>query len=78
MKKLPLVKVYWQDTCSDSRWADMDEACKERGIPCCSIGWLLRNDKREVVITPMKRTDMRRCNDVQIIPKGCVTAVRKV
>jgi len=76
--KEPLVKVYWRDTASDSGWRDFDKAVKEESIPCCSIGWLLRADRKEVILTPMRRLDCKRGNDMQTIPRGCVTAIRRI
>jgi len=76
--KEPLVKVYWKDTASDDGWRDFESMSKEKAIPCCSVGWLVRADKKEVILTPMRRLDCKRGNDTQTIPRGCVTAIRKL
>ena len=75
-QKLPLVKVYWKDTCTDDRWMDFKDAAREKSIACCNVGWLLRKDKKEIVLTSMRHS--KRSGFYVPIPRGCVTAIRKL
>jgi hypothetical protein len=77
MKKWPLVIVEWDDTSTNTGWDEEREDYTKEALSCISVGWKLKSTRKHIVITPM-RTVEGRCNDRQIIPRGCIKSIKRI
>lgn len=77
MRKLPLLIVEWDDVTSDSGWRDDSKDFTGRVSHCVSVGWKLKSNHHHIVLTPM-RDSFDQCDDRQIIPRGCITNIRRI
>jgi len=72
-----LVHVTWRDSCSPTwKWQDRDGIEMYGHATCFSVGWLLRDDKTDMVLAASYGGED--VGDVTAIPKGCVVKVRKL
>ncbi len=76
MRKLPLILVEWNDTCTSDNWK-REKDCKHSEAHCVSVGWRLKSDRNFLTITTMRDGDGG-CNDRQTIPKGCIKSIRRL
>ncbi len=72
-----LLLVEWDDTTTHDGWMPMDNDYSREAMHIKSVGWKLKSSPRFLVLTPMKG-DEGRCNDRQIIPRGCVRRVTEI
>lgn len=77
MRKLPLVLIEWDDITTCPGWTSDSGDYAERVSHCTSIGWKLNSTRKHLVITPM-RDNWGKCDDVQIIPRGCIKSIRRI
>ncbi len=77
LRKLPLVKIEWNDITTHDQWISDKTNYTKEGVTCVSVGWKLKSNRKTVVITPM-RNDEGRCNDRQIIPRGCIKSIKRL
>ena len=75
MAKPPRVEVEWVDIEDDPRWQDLTEAAKRECPVCYTAGWLVGIRADALVIAPTINSDA--CSTTTI-PRGCVTALRKL
>lgn len=61
--------VYWYDACTHHGWRDKSEQYELE--KCCSVGWIIQDDKNVLVVAP-NRHDEDRIGDPTAIPKGWV------
>ena len=45
-----LAIVYWEDIVGDVAWADIPDIKKSKTAICCSVGWIVNNNKTTVVM----------------------------
>ena len=45
-----LAMVYWEDIVGDVSWADIPDIKKSKTAICCSVGWIVHNNKTTVVM----------------------------
>jgi len=76
MKKKPLLLVEWDDIVTDRGWEDEEDDCTGGSAHCVSVGWQLKSNRKNLVITPMRSHG--HCNDRQIIPRGCIRNIRRL
>jgi len=69
MKKRPLLIVEWEDISTHRAYRDEQEAGQIEPVKAGKRGYF--------VLTPM-RFDNGECGDRQVIPRGCITSIRKV
>ena len=77
MRKLPLIVVEWEDITTDPGWASDKGDYAKYVSHCTSVGWRLKSTRKHRVLTPM-RDDGSRCDDRQIIPRGCIKSIRRL
>lgn len=77
MHKKPLVVVEWDDISSYDSWADEKESPRWTVIRCTTVGWRLKGDRKNLIMTST-RADTGKCNDRQVIPKGVVRSIRRL
>lgn len=78
-----MVSVRWTDSFSANHgWSDTQELAKEVGeqkFEIESIGFLLRRDKKHIVLMQSLRTPHGdQCADTIAIPVGCILSVRRL
>lgn len=73
-----LVHVIWRDTVTKIGWVESSEFDAEgpHVAECHSVGWIVREDKRELVLAGMKDGGVINC--CQAIPTGCICRVRRL
>ena len=77
MKKRQILIVEWDDITTHRAYRHESETGKMEPVRAISIGWKLPGDRRFLVLTPM-RFDNGECGDRQVIPKGCITSIRRL
>lgn len=73
-----LVVVLWRDIVGDDNWLTRSEARATEPHAFTSIGWLLRKDKKSIVITACYSPDDDTVSSVTSIPMGAVLDVKTV
>ena len=82
MIKWPLrkiIEIEWLDSNGQSRWAALSEYKKHTVADCKTIGYLLTQNKKEVVLMFTQSP----CNDgdgngAMAIPRGCITKIKRL
>jgi len=69
------VRVYWEDTCGIQGWRHGEEAVKFTPAHCESIGWLVTQDSKRVLLALSYNHEQGTVADCLIIPRGCVSKV---
>lgn len=78
MQKKQLLLVEWEDITTDDGWLSPDENHASKIVSIKSVGWKIKSDRQHLVITPMLGINNERCNDRQIIPRGCIRSIRRL
>ena len=82
MRKLPLIVVEWNDITTHSGWEWDDKSYSGKVLHCVSVGWKLKSSRGFLEITPMRSgwegSKHSKCDDRQIIPRGCITKIRRL
>ena len=51
LRKLPIVRVEWEDAASGGKWLPYLEAQSQRGLVCCeTIGFLVKRSAKELLV----------------------------
>lgn len=77
MKKRQLLLVEWKDITTHRAYKDESEAGEIDPVKAISVGWKLRAKRGYLAITSM-RFDNGECGDRQIIPKDCITNIKRL
>lgn len=77
MHKLPLIIVEWDDCSTHTGWSSVSDDATTNAVHCISVGWKVKSNRRHLVITPI-RDNYNKCDDRQIIPRGCITKIRRL
>ncbi len=81
MRKLPLVEVEWDDTLTIGTWHDEKDDFSDHKCHCFSVGWRKKGMRNTITLITMRSPDHdgeTSCNNIQIIPRGCVTKIRRI
>ncbi|MCK4814241.1 hypothetical protein KA005_00605 [bacterium] len=82
MRKLPLLIVEWDDITTDGGWKYDDEDHSDHILGCISVGWQVKSNRRYLIISPMRsaytHSKRSKCDDRQIIPRGCIRSIRRL
>ena len=73
-KKLQGVHVRWQDSASNSPWHDTVDI-KPNEFIVDTLGWLIRKDKRYIIVALNYNSRDEIISDSISIPKGCVLSI---
>jgi len=75
--KPKLVVVDWIDSCSGNRWESIESAKEEPlGLDCRSVGWLIHQTKRTVVIAPNRTSALTSVLSAINIPRVAISRMR--
>lgn len=71
------VEVLWDDPhTEDSTWLDLD-SLGQASFTIRSVGFLLKKDKRQVVLVQSLTDDERGATTLSI-PRGCIRRIRRI
>ena len=73
-----LVMVRWEDIVGDDNWQTRKEAIGVIPHNFVSVGWLLRKDKKSIVITACYSPDDDTVGSITSIPIGAVLEVKTI
>lgn len=75
--KFPLVEVEWVDAGLESHNLSLEDARELKSMLRKNAGYLLRRDKKKVVLCAgfIEDKGMRVCDQTLVIPGGCVKAI---
>lgn len=75
MKSYPLVLVDWIDPHSDAGWKDPHEIEETyaKDFSCKTVGWLLREDAKKVMIASSLTAEQ--IGDLFVIPRRCIDSI---
>ncbi len=79
-QKWHLYRVDWVDSTSRGGWRYADRDRKEHlsAVRCVSTGYLVKRNKREIMLCQSYEESEDRINDTIAIPMGCVQKIRKL
>ena len=82
MRKLPLIVVEWEDITTHSGWEYDDVDLSKNVLACVSVGWRVKSSRGYLQIVPMRSqwhgSKYSKCDDRQIIPRGCIKSIRRI
>ena len=67
-ESLPLVLVEWVDATGDSSWRPFHEAIQDQPVAIVSVGFVLVQDDKRLLLTSTTHLDMCLVNDTLLIP----------
>ena len=73
-----LVEIEWDDVVTHSEWIPQEEAKKKPICKCKSSGYFLNQDDKIIRLSCTIQLGYRPERDLTVIPKGCVTRIRKL
>ena len=76
-----LVMVYWEDIVGDASWADITDIKKSKTAVCCSVGWIVHNNKTTVVMADFIFEDngnIKQGGGYTTIPTKNVLSIKKI
>jgi hypothetical protein len=79
--KHDLYKIYWEDICSDSGWADSTEFERMNVSHCISIGFIFKKNKKYLWIFSSYEIDNLgeiTYGDRTVIPLSNITTMEKI
>lgn len=76
----PLVLVEWLDAHTVDPWTSFDDLMDHDTMECETVGWLLKEDDKSVVVVPHRTTVLGESQGSGVIeiPRGCVTRVYRL
>lgn len=77
MRKMPLVKVEWDDISGNAGWDTLEHIKNTEPIKCTTVGWQVRSTAKKLVIVST-RSDSKTYCDRNVIPKGCIRSIRRL
>lgn len=73
--KFPLVEVVWHDAAGETGWEALYDAQQSDIIVCLTTGYLIKKDRRRVVIASSLRQDGARVEHTTTIPRTWVVKI---
>ena len=76
-----LAMVYWEDIVGDVAWADIPDIKKSKTAICCSVGWIVHNNKTTVVMADFIFEDngkIKQGGGYTTIPTKNVLSIKKI
>jgi len=69
--KYQIVRITWIDACSEVGWTALSDIKTNSIITCQTVGWLISEDRKQVVVTTTF-AENDQCTDPMCIPKKCI------
>ena len=73
--KFPLVEVVWHDAAGETGWESLYDAQQADIVECTTLGYLIKKDRRRVVIASSLRGDGARVEHTTTIPRTWVVEI---
>lgn len=73
--KFPLVEVVWHDAAGNTGWESLYDAQQADIIVCITLGYLIKKDRRKIVIASSIRKDSERVEHTTTIPRTWVVKI---
>jgi hypothetical protein len=75
-KKFTTVRVTWEDSCASGTWRKLEDALEHcQPATCTSVGYLLRDDERDVLLA-QSEDSMGSVTDFISIPRSAVREMK--
>ena len=77
----PLVRIYWEDIIGETTWSDIVDIKKSKTAICCSVGWIVHNNKTTVVMADFIFEDngkIKQGGGYTTIPTKNVLSIKKI
>lgn len=79
MKQLPLLYLeFWDHASGNTGWLAPDEYSETEVLPQHAVGWLIREDKKQLVLVPWKNRDNTLSAVRMYIVKSTITKRRRL
>ena len=79
INNLKMVKVEWLDAMSDDNtWQELDELSKQTLKPVTCVGWILAEDKDNIILVSSFDEDAQMGGGGCTIPKACVKKITQL
>ncbi len=76
VKRVKFVEVHWDDATSTAVWRGPDELPHVQ--PCITRGWLLEENKKELIIAATIQVEGPDFGEIIAIPCGMVKRIRRL
>ena len=73
--KFPLVEVVWHDAAGETGWEDLYEAQQADVVVCTTTGYMIKKDRRKVIIASSLSGDSTRVDHTTTIPRTWVVKI---
>ena len=71
-----IVRVDWEDACSNTGYYDKEHPDKEHALVLCStVGYLKRKTKKHIILV-VEKYDTGEERHIHTIPRKCVTGIK--
>lgn len=77
-KKPSIVEVEWEDSAAEGGWSKRDRYLAQEPAQCRTVGYLLKADRKKVILLQSCHPKEDRFTDSLTIPRSCVTSMRKL
>ena len=78
LKLNSIIEVEWVDIVSHTLWLSHDRAETELPCKCKSVGYFLNQDENTLRLSCTVQSGDKSERDLTVIPKGCITKIRKL
>ena len=77
-KRIPILRVKWEDSCSNAAWASQEWHEKNASPSACeSIGYLVTRNKKQISLA-QSISSTGNITDVISIPRQCATSIEVI
>ena len=78
MKKAKIVYVEWEDSASAQGWMKAKDAKKYKVAQCMSVGFVLRDTKKKLLLCTSLWPDNSDACQLMCIPKSSITKIEHI
>ncbi len=70
-----IVRIEWEDSCSDDAWQSREKALTHSPSKCRTVGFLLKKDKKEVTVAGNLSDTTTQVGMLMSIPRSCIKKI---
>lgn len=78
LKLNQIIEIEWDDTVTHSMWILQDEAKAKLLCRCKTVGYFLNEDEQAIRLSCTIQFEDKPERDLTVIPRGCITKIRKL
>lgn len=75
---MKLVKVTWEDSCTNNRWRELEDAKHDTTVKVVSVGFLVYEDKEYLSVAANYGTNPPQISNTITIPKKTIKKIQTI